>query len=121
MIAIRSDQMNAFEKEAMDKFVARAIAHLRRSLAELTKGQSDEALGLRVRSSVERARSYGLTTEQEVIAFLDTSFLLGDESFDSNPAHAWAAELLIDDEYTPREKAALLLDSSFDIYDGRSA
>ena len=115
MMIIRPDQMAAFEQDALAKFETRALAHLRGPLADITAGQSDEALRSRVRSSILHARRYGLTTEQEVIALLDASFFLGDEAFDANPAHHWAAELLADERYTPREKAALLLDRSFDI------
>jgi hypothetical protein len=113
------DQIAALEHEARAKFEAKALAHLRGPLAELTAGQTDEALLAKIRSSVLRARRYGLTSEQEAIAFLDASLFLGDEAFDANPAHSWAAELLADKRYTPREKAALLLDRAFDIHAGR--
>jgi hypothetical protein len=116
---IRRSQLTALEQEVIANFEARAVAHLRESLTDITAGRTDAELLSRIRSTIVRARRYWLTSEQETIAFLDASFFLGGDDFDADPRHSWAAALLNDERYTPREKAALLLDRAFDFHAGR--
>ena len=116
---VQPAHLSAFESAAMIEFEARALAHLRGPLAEVTAALGDAELLARVRAVIPRAAQYGLKSEQEVIVFLDTSFLLGDEAFDRNPAYQWSDTLLNSTEYSPREKAALLIDRAFEVYQAR--
>ena len=69
---------------------------------------SDEDLSERVHSCMDRCVSYGLTTEEQILQFAQTSLLLG-EHFDSDPENEWVSEVLTDPETTPDERAAMLL------------
>lgn len=61
-----------------------------------------------INSLSERCAAYGLTTEEQIAQFAQTSLLLG-EHFDSDPENEWASEVLTDPETSPDERAAMLL------------
>jgi hypothetical protein len=113
MFVIRVEQYEAFERHAMLEFERKALAHFRSELAELTEDQPDAALIARVRHCLRRAATYGLESEQEVLSFVDASYLVDDESFDSNPEHPWARAILNDPGMKPEAKAEELLDRAF--------
>jgi hypothetical protein len=117
---IQQQQMSAFESAAMLDYERRALKHLRGPLAKQTAEFTDAELLARIRATIPHAAQYGLESEQETIVFLDTSFLLGDEKFDRNPAYEWTADLLNDAKFTAREKAALLIDRAYSAYKART-
>lgn len=109
MFRIRSEQIEALHADQVRRFEDAAIGHLRLHLATQTRGQTDDQLRRRVRECIPRAERYGLTSEQEIVCFLDATFLLS-EGFDSDPETSWARELLEDEELEPSEKAETLLE-----------
>jgi hypothetical protein len=113
MLVIRSEQKKIFEEYAFIAFSKQAIEHLRTELPELTTGLSDEALLDSVRLCIPIAASYGLNSWTEVMAFVDASYLLGDERFDLDPDYWWASEILNNSYFNSTEKAIQLLDSAF--------
>jgi|ERR1051326_247932 hypothetical protein len=107
MFQLRDEHLKAFETVALDNFVERAVQHLRAELPRQTADYSDRRLRRRVRSCIDRCAAYGLTTEQQIIHFTETTFLLG-KWFDSDPEQRWTKETLRDPELSPDERAALL-------------
>jgi len=93
MFQLRDGHLCAFNSAAMDNFEQRGVRHLRRRLPRATSAFSDEELRLRVRDGIRRARPYGLTTERQVMCFVDTGFLIG-EDFDTRPDSYWARAIL---------------------------
>jgi len=109
MWKIRQEQVDALSRGVMEGFERRAVGHCRRVLTQQVRPYTDAQLRERVRACLPRAAPYGLTTEYEVLCFVDTSFLLG-EWFDRDPVHAWALQVLQDSKLTPEERADLLLE-----------
>jgi len=108
VLKIRPEQAEAFGRDAMTDFESRAVAHLRRKLPDLTEGLSDEQLRVRVKSCVPRAARYDLVTERQIICFVDTSYLLG-EQFDTDPRHADVAEVLNRKDTDPDRRAGVIV------------
>ena len=96
MFRVRAAHDEAFRQDALRRFVERVLAHLRQDLAKQTAGCADDALRARVGSCIERAKTYGLLTQREVVCFVDATYLLG-EDFDTAAETEWAAEILRSD------------------------
>jgi hypothetical protein len=94
--------------EAPGPFEERAVEYLRRELPTQTSGLSDEQLQERILSCAGRCSAYGLSSEEQLIYFVTTSYLL-EEYFDSGPEYAWTAEVLQDPEMSADERAAMLV------------
>ena len=93
---------------AGQEFPARAIRQLRSQFADRTAALSDGQLTERLHSAAVRAGGYGLHSEEQALCFATAGFLLG-EDFDSDPRHAWAAEILSSPELSAGERAAMLV------------
>lgn len=115
MLTIRKTQQDVFRRQARAAFEARAIAHLRRDLAEQTAGLGDDEVTRRVREAIARAERYGLATQRQIVCFVDASFLLG-EGFDTDPGHGWAREVLHSPHLAASDKANLLLATACSLY-----
>jgi hypothetical protein len=119
VLKIRQEQSDVFRRESLDRFEANAVRHLRTHLADPTQDYTDEELRQRVRNCISRSTSHGLRSEQQVMCFVDTSFLLN-EQFDTDPAHAWAAKVLRSEKLEPGQKATVLLATATNVYNGRA-
>jgi uncharacterized protein YyaL (SSP411 family) len=108
MLRIRDEQMQAFDADAQKRFEDRAIRHLRANLPRQTEHFSDDNLRARVRTGAVRAREYGLESEQQIMCFVDTTFLLAN-NFDTAPAFSWARTILTDPQLTANQRAGTLL------------
>lgn len=115
MFKIRKEQEEIFRQQALREFEDKAVQHLRRDLSEQTASFSDDDLRLRVRQCIPRSSDYGLTTQKQIICFVDVSFLLG-EQFDTDPSHAWAGELLKGQKLSATNRANLLLATACSVY-----
>ncbi len=94
---LRDEHVRGMQQVAEDNFVGRAVQHLRQTFPNTTAPQPDGDLSERVRRGIARAKPYGLTSEKQVMCFLDSGMILG-ETFDTNPDHAWAHAILISDK-----------------------
>lgn len=115
-LLIRSEQMSAIQQSAEEKFVRRIAAHLlekyptaivalpdeKSTVAELPA----ETLHSLVRSSVERARGYGLTQESSIAAFSAVMFEVA-PNFDR---HNMSKMLLSDESFEPDARLNELLE-----------
>src|SRR5262245_36652693 len=117
MFKISKEQTEAYRPAMVRSFEERVVEHLRRHLAGPTTGATDEELRQRVRSCVPRARAYGLTTQREILCFVDVTYLLG-ERFDTNPKHNWAPTILRSDKLTSEERAKLTMAVAWSVHRG---
>jgi hypothetical protein len=108
MLKIREEQMQAFQADAQKRFEDRAIRHLRTNLPRQTASFGDDDLRVRIRSGAARASGYGLESEQQIMCFVDTMFLLA-ANFDTNPAWPWARTILTDPQLDANRRAGTLL------------
>jgi hypothetical protein len=100
--------MQAFQKVAQDNFEGRAVQHLRTTQSAATAPYSDDQLRQRVHGCVSRAGKYGLTTERQVMSFVDATYLAG-EHFDTAPECAWAPTVLNSQGTAGDARATLLV------------
>jgi hypothetical protein len=96
MLKIRREQEAAMDEVAVRNFENRAIEHIRGAFPKhcsFLKGEEQQREV--VRYGFERAKRYDLTTEENVLLFIDLMFLLG-RSFDTDVQLPWASEILND-------------------------
>lgn len=92
---LRREHVTALDRYMAESFEARAIAHLRRCFPEVVGEASDEQMRELVAFGIERARSYGIDIERDVLRYIDLMCMFGVD-FDRDPAHPWAARVLND-------------------------
>jgi hypothetical protein len=92
---LRKEQMEAFSAAAMAEFEDRLFKRETKLFAEDCKKLGDERVRLEIRGGIERAATYGLTTELAICRFVDVMFAFG-RDFDTNKKLPWAREILTD-------------------------
>jgi hypothetical protein len=93
MWTIRQEQMNAFKQAALQRFEERMVEHLKQFAPDHWRSRSEAAGRSAIRTGIELARGYGITTEQGVCFFIDLAFIFGD-GFDRHLQ--WVARILRD-------------------------
>ncbi|HEY3820372.1 MAG TPA: hypothetical protein VGL81_24575 [Polyangiaceae bacterium] len=109
MWLIRAEQLRAFEDVALARFERDAVAHLHRALPERCTTLGPSAVARSVRRAIIKARGYGITSELDVLKFLNLMYLL-DFDFDTDPRFAWAADRLNAEDVEPSVRLQLILD-----------
>lgn len=93
---LRNAQIQTINAPRHESFITRLMAHF-----ELLWPDHVAALAPNYRPWIEEAcnaaASYGLNTEQDVARFINLWFIWG-ARFELRPEHAWALEILLDDE-----------------------
>jgi hypothetical protein len=120
MLEIRKEQAEAYHHVMVEDFVQRGLKHVRKHLAGESRECSDDEVRRRIREGIPRAAQYGLASEQQVIFYVDTSFLLG-EHFDRDPQYPWAAEILRSTKLTGDEKASVLFGTACSVSEANKA
>jgi hypothetical protein len=108
MFELREGHLDGFRRVAAANFEDRGLAHVRTYLGPQSAPFSDDEIRERIRASIARGAQYGLASERQIIRFVDTTYLLG-ENFDTDPAQSWTLEILRDGELSADERSALLL------------
>lgn len=104
---IRPAQLHALRDAALAGFERRAAAHLNKFFPEQCAAAGDDGVLELIREGVERAASYGLRRERDVIRFLNHMYVLG-RYFDVHPKYPWAQAILTDEHLAPAAKMSLL-------------
>ncbi len=107
MFTIREGHLEPFARQAMSRFEARALKHLRDDLPGPTTAMTDDQLRQVIRTGLGQARSHGLLSEREAVGFIDAVVLLG-PGFEDAPENGWARQILKDRKLSPDEKARWL-------------
>jgi len=101
MLRIRQVQMEVLAAHARRVFEDRLIRQLRRhypqalNFPSFDTGPGDAPLRALVRSGIERARRYGVTSERDVARFVELLIRMGTD-FDQRPSLRWARSMLED-------------------------
>lgn len=113
MFKIRKEQKEAFGRDAMADFEARALAHLGKHFPTVCEGLGERPVLALIRHAVARAAAHGIDTERGAMTYAHVTLLYG-RDFDQDPDCAWAAAILDPAAGTdPAERADLLLDAAF--------
>ena len=107
MLTIRREQMLVLETRMAKRFRARVRVHLRRELAKETEKVPDADLLRRIDEAILRGRKYGVTTERDVMLFVDLTFILS-QNFEDAPDMRWAKKILINKEMEGDAKMSLI-------------
>ena len=95
MLVIRKDQMETFQKVALQRFEDEMVVHSQNFSPELCSVIGDAQLRFAVRFAMTRAKSYGFTNRGSIRLFIEMMFLFG-SSFDTDPQYPWSARILAD-------------------------
>lgn len=85
--------MRALAGIAFERFVDRAVAHVRRCFPEQYEALGEPEVREAVAHAVARAGSHGFESDDEVVVYLTLMFCFG-RDFDLDPYCAWAREPL---------------------------
>jgi len=104
MLIIRDVQMEAFAQAGRQRLIKRMIDRVQRIWPEECQRFGDKATRNMVDSAVTRAFHYELTTEYDVVRFVDLVFAFESTEFDSSD---WASEIL-KQSINPRRRMNML-------------
>jgi hypothetical protein len=90
---IRSEQMEAFEQAARQRFEEEMIEHSKNFAPPICEVIGDEQLRVALRAAMARADSYGFTYRGPIRLFIEMMFLCG-SSFDTDPQYPAIAQVL---------------------------
>jgi hypothetical protein len=93
-MVIRTEQIQVFRLNMLDRFVDRLLPLLSKQWPERTAQLGADFRPL-VDSRVNRAISYGIDTEASLARFVNLCFVWGPD-FETRPEHAWAMKILKD-------------------------
>jgi hypothetical protein len=100
MLTIRKQQMEAFAAASLARFHEEMVCHLQHCFPEQCLALPDGSLKDLVKSGVEKAESYGLSSRYDVMRFLEMVVVHG-FTFDRLD---WARAILANPEVFPGEK-----------------
>lgn len=114
MLVIRDSQLRAFKAAADSRFVAKAIPYLQEDFPEELAEMGAEGAHSFALYGLHRSACYGITTEANVLAYLQVAVLLG-RDFDVDDDLPWAAMILGDSSRADEDlKIELLLQAVSD-------
>jgi len=104
MLTIRNEQIRQLAQARRAAFEGRVIARLQKTYSDdAPELMTTELLAPRVRAIIGRAQEQGIDEEDDVMAFVEIAFEVGDE-FDTYPENEWAIQILDDSMLSPHEK-----------------
>jgi len=103
MLKLRKEHLDAFEAHVISLFTSRVVAHVK-AVWPAEAGELGDAVVLdSVRNAIKRAAALGLSSELELVRFVDLSFILA-KDFESNPLAGWTKPILSDRTLAPSAK-----------------
>ena len=103
MLKIRKEQIQKLSSSSAGSFKDRMVNFLQEEFDD-AKDEPRQQLKREVEGQVEKARSYQLTTEQEIATYVTCAWLLG-QDFDTELP---AAQEMLSSPYSPEDKATWL-------------
>jgi len=103
MFKLRREHLDAFEAQVVKLFTTRVIAHVKAVWPAECGELGDAAVETIVQNGIKRAAGLGLSTELEVVRFVDLAFILAPD-FDTKPLSSWTRPILADRKLTPALK-----------------
>lgn len=114
VLKIRDEQIGALAQARYPEFETRAKEHLRESFPEHVAAMPPEQFREFLRRCVDRARTFGLTSEQAIICFAHLTLLLG-EGFESGPRWPFVPFLLHQQQYPQNDRAKTALFLAYEL------
>src|SRR5262249_52407035 len=106
MLQLRKQQLDSCTRGAELQFEKAVMAHLRENHASDVSGLPDDTLHKRVRFGIARARTYGLTFQNNLTAFVAHMFEIAPDCDEQPAIHA----VLCDEAAQPDTRMDLLLE-----------
>jgi hypothetical protein len=103
MLKLRKEHLDAFEAQVVNLFIGRVITHVKALWPADCAQLGDPAVKDLVRSGIQRAASLGLTSEYDMVRFIDLSFILV-KDFETNPLSGWTRAILADRKLDPSSR-----------------
>lgn len=94
-MVLRPEQLTQLAQTAEQNFQNRLAEHLGRSFPEQLGALGQDGARQLAQQAIEKARAYGLKTEQDIAKYADVMSAFG-RDFDRNAATAWASSILND-------------------------
>jgi len=110
MMNIRQQQFEDIKENKYQAFVVKAKQFLQKNYPERTNQLDEKKLGAIVESSILRAESYKIVTEQGIISFLELMFSISFD-FDSNERTNWTRKILNEHQLTEPEKIMKIINT----------
>lgn len=103
MLRLRKEHLAAFEAHVVNLFISRVTAHVKAVWPAECQEIGEPALAELVRTAVQRGAGLGLSTEHDLVRYVDLTFLLA-KDFETNSLAAWTRPILADRMRPPRAK-----------------
>lgn len=100
MFKLRKEHLAAFEAQVVSLFASRIVAHVKSVWPAECGEVGDAAVGELVHGAIQRGAALGLSTELDIVRFVDLAFILA-RDFDTNPLAAWTRPILADKTAPP--------------------
>ncbi len=93
MLIIRKEQMEVFSRQMLERFADRATASIKSNFDALTNDIPYSELNARIHAGIDKARTYGIIYEKDVLQYLEYSIRLGAD-FETNPTFSGIHDIL---------------------------
>jgi hypothetical protein len=103
MLKFRKEHLAAFEAHMVSLFVTRVTAHVKAVWPAECSEMGDPAVGDLIRAAIQKASTLGLSSEHDLVRYVDLSFLLA-KDFEQSPLASWARPILMDRVLAPPMK-----------------
>jgi hypothetical protein len=103
MLKLRKEHLAAFEAHVVNLFVSRVAAHVKAVWPGECEELGEATVTELVRTGIQRAAALGLSTEVDLVRYVDLTFILA-KDFETNPLAAWTRPILADRMAPPRLK-----------------
>ena len=103
MLKLRKEHLDAFEAHVVNLFTGRVVAHVKAVWPAECGELGDAGVLEMVRSAIKRAATLGLTSELDVVRFVNLGFILV-KDFETNPLALWTRSILADRALAPAAK-----------------
>ncbi|MGE4296629.1 MAG: hypothetical protein AB7E47_01250 [Desulfovibrionaceae bacterium] len=119
MLHFREAQKALFREMQEGVFVGELAARLRRYWPGPCADLGDEGVRRRIGLGMERAQHYGMVTSYNISRYVYCMMELGDD-FDTDPACAFAGEILRDERYDPTTRMDRLIEAASRVVNARA-
>lgn len=108
MLELRAEQLEVLEQPRHERFVNEAVAYLHEVMPRRCQALGEDALRKSVLDAIEHGRAAGLTTEKQLLRYLNFKHVFG-LRFEASPAYGWAMEILDDPQLDAEAKLSLVV------------
>jgi hypothetical protein len=122
MFKFRKEHLDAFEAQVVSRFAARVVAHVKAVWPAECGELGDATVADTVRKAIQRAAALGLSSEHDMVRFVDLEFILA-KDFEMNPFARWTGPILSDRTLAPGAKMDRLyqrMETEFALIEKRS-